>query len=292
MVQVPSLNSTCDSPAAAAFDSLAAEYDSIWTHGVAGILQREQVWQGILPLFHAGQRVLEIGCGTGVDAVRLARKGIYVHATDVSPRMLAMARERIVREGLESRITLEQRSIEQLSGFKEPGGFDGAFSDFGAFNCVRDRRSAASSLAGLMRPGGKLALCLMNRFCLWETVWYLAHGRPSKAFRRLCAGERGLEASLNSDHKFPVFYPAAGRIVADFRQYFDPVSSSGIGVLAPPSCMEAWAQKRKRMFDKLALPDRYLRHLPVLRGMGDHRLFIFSRRTGSPFPVSRFPLVS
>jgi ubiquinone/menaquinone biosynthesis C-methylase UbiE len=281
MVQVPSLNSNNASPAADAFDSLATEYDSIWTRGVVGIQQREQVWQGILPLFHAGQRVLEIGCGTGVDAVCLARNGIYVHATDVSPRMLAMARDRIGREGLENRITIERRSIEELSGLEEPGGFDGAFSDFGAFNCVRDHRSAALSLAGLIRPGGKLALCLMNRFCLWETLWCLAHCQPSKAFRRLSAGERGVEASLNSYHRFPVFYPAAGRLIAGFRQNFDPVSSSGIGVLVPPSCMEAWALKRKRMFDKLALLDRYLRHRPVLRGMGDHRLFIFTRRTGT-----------
>ncbi len=280
MVHASSLNPKNDSPVAAAFDLLASEYDSIWSQGFVGAAQREQVWMGIRPLFRSGQRVLEIGCGTGVDAVYLAREGVFVHATDISQRMLDMARERVEREGLGPRITLERRSIEQLSELEEPGGFDGAFSNFGGFNCVNDLRSAASSLARLIRPGGRLAVCLMNRICAWEMVWYLLHGRPSKAFRRLSAGNRGLDTSLNSGVGFRVFYPSPGKLIADFQPYFDPVSSHGIGVLVPPSCGEAWERKRKRILDKMASLDRYIRQWPVLRGLGDHRLFVFTRKSG------------
>ena len=47
----------------------------------------------------AGERVLELNCGTGEDAVHLARRGVRVLATDNSPRMLAAARSKIARAG-------------------------------------------------------------------------------------------------------------------------------------------------------------------------------------------------
>ncbi len=278
MVQISSSKSKGDSQVAAAFDSLANEYDSIWSLGAVGAVQREQVWMGIRLLFLPGGRVLEIGCGTGIDAVRLAQCGVFVFATDISQRMLDVARQRIELEGLGHRITLEQRSIEQLSELEDTKQFDGAFSNFGAFNCVCDLRSAAFSLSKLIRPGGKLAICLINRICLWEMVWYLIHGRPAKAFRRIRAWKGGIETSLQPDTRFRLYYPSAGNLIADFEQYFDPVSSHGIGVLVPPSCMEEMARKRKWIFDKIALLDRYIRRWPILCGLGDHRLYIFTRK--------------
>ena len=278
---IPAHESNETSPIAAAFDALAAEYDSIWTYGSVGALQREQVWQEIQSLFHSGERVLEIGCGTGVDAVHLARAGIRVHATDISPRMLCMARERIEREGLTHRVTLERRAIEQLGDMEEPNAFDGAFSNFGAFNCTYDLCAAASNLAKLIRPGGKLALCFMSRFCLWETVWYLLHGRSQKAFRRMQAGRNGLETSLGAGIRVQVYYPSARKLKAALHEQFKPISSCGIGVLVPPSCMEQWARGRPEFFSKLAVLDGYMRHWPILRGIGDHRLAIFTRTDAS-----------
>jgi ubiquinone/menaquinone biosynthesis C-methylase UbiE len=264
-----------------AFDALAANYDSIWTHGTVGVLQREQVWREIQPLFRPGDRVLEIGCGTGVDAVHLARAGVRVHATDISPFMLSIAHARIEREGLAHRVTLEHRSIEQLSDMEESNAFDGAFSNFGAFNCTKDLCYAASTLARLIRPGGRLALCFMSRFCLWETMWYLFHGHPHKAFRRMQAGRNGLQTSLSAGLPFRVFYPSVRKLTAALMKQFKPISSYGIGVLVPPSCMEQWSRRRPEFLSNLAVLDEHIRRLPILRGIGDHHLAIFTRTDAS-----------
>jgi magnesium-protoporphyrin O-methyltransferase len=47
-----------------------------------------------LPEDLSGARVLDAGCGTGAMAVALARRGADVYATDVSPSLIELARER------------------------------------------------------------------------------------------------------------------------------------------------------------------------------------------------------
>ena len=49
------------------------------------------VWRELLRTFHPGQRVLEINCGTGIDAVSLGERGIRVLACDIAPRMIELA---------------------------------------------------------------------------------------------------------------------------------------------------------------------------------------------------------
>jgi ubiquinone/menaquinone biosynthesis C-methylase UbiE len=277
---ISSLASTSDriSSIAAAFDALAPDYDAAWTDGFVGRLQRGQVWRVVSAIFCPGSRVLELGCGTGMDAACLAGTGVQVHATDISPEMLRAARVRIEREGLCHRVTFELRAAEQLSDIGETELFDGAFSNFGVFNCVKDLRAAASGLAGLLRPGGMLVLCLMGRFCAWETVWYLLHGRPRQAFRRLRAARDGIETSLKSGFRLRVFYPSVAELVAAFQEDFTLVSFRSIGVLVTPSYMERWASTKRRVFNRLALLDEHVGQWPVLRGAGDHRLVILARK--------------
>ena len=79
---------------AALFERLAPRYDELWTDTPVGRAQRDAVWRVIDQLFRAGDCVLDIGCGTGEDAVHLSARGVLVHAVDASPAMVARARER------------------------------------------------------------------------------------------------------------------------------------------------------------------------------------------------------
>jgi SAM-dependent methyltransferase len=79
---------------AAAFDRQAETYDR-FADGVIGRTLRARVHERLLDRFRAGHRVLELNCGTGVDAVRLAQHGVRVVATDVSAGMLARARRNV-----------------------------------------------------------------------------------------------------------------------------------------------------------------------------------------------------
>jgi ubiquinone/menaquinone biosynthesis C-methylase UbiE len=264
--------------AARAFDALASHYDAAWTESAVGQMQREQVWRELRPMFSPGERILELGCGTGVDAVFLARLGVRVHATDVSQQMLRAARDRIEREGLGGLITFELRGLENMGGISQSESFDGVLSDFGAVNCLQDLTSVAPALAGLLRPGGKLVLCFMGRFCLWETGYYLLHADPRRAFRRLRAGRTGIETTLASGPAFRVYYPSIAKLSAALSDVFTLVSFRSIGILVPPSPLERWASGRRRTLRVLSFLDTHTGGWPFVRGTGDHRLAVFVRR--------------
>ena len=101
------MDTTAPSPTrrTAPFDAIADEYDAVFTHSLIGRAQRESVWREIDRLFRPGQRVLEINCGTGVDALHLAARGVQVVACDASAGMVAVARRRLEASHL-SEITL------------------------------------------------------------------------------------------------------------------------------------------------------------------------------------------
>jgi len=88
---------------ASAFDELAAGYDADFTAGAIGSLLRAAVWRRLGARFAAGDRVLELNCGTGEDAVHLASRGVRVLATDASAAMLEVARRKAAAAGVARR---------------------------------------------------------------------------------------------------------------------------------------------------------------------------------------------
>lgn len=86
--------STLPTRSSAAYWNVVAEtYDQVFPETLIGRAQREIVWQELACVFQAGQRILELNCGTGVDAVHLAESGVRVLACDISPRMIELARD-------------------------------------------------------------------------------------------------------------------------------------------------------------------------------------------------------
>ena len=67
---------------------------------------------------------LDVGCGTGATAVRLARLGYYVSGLDSSQAMLDVARCAAEEAGLADRITLRHGDVRQLTDLFEAASFD------------------------------------------------------------------------------------------------------------------------------------------------------------------------
>ena len=63
-----------------------------------------------------GERVLEIGCGWGALAERLAREGCHVTGITLSPSQLAYAQNRIQEAGLSDRVDLRLQDYRDLTG--------------------------------------------------------------------------------------------------------------------------------------------------------------------------------
>jgi SAM-dependent methyltransferase len=184
------------------FDVIAPAYADLWSSTATGASQRVAVWREIDLLFKAGDQVLDLGCGPGDDALHLSDIGVHVVGIDSSAAMVEIARSRGL---VASRLAIE--NLRQLHGC-----FDGGISNFGALNCVSDLRAAARELGRLLRPAAPLAVCLMGRFYLRETLSFLVRRQFRKAFRRWPAKTewRGIN----------VYYRTAREIRRAFDEWF------------------------------------------------------------------------
>jgi ubiquinone/menaquinone biosynthesis C-methylase UbiE len=244
--------------ATAFFDRVASRYDELWTNTDTGRLQRAAVWRYVDPLFPAGAHILDIGCGTGEDAVHFAGAGVRITAFDPSPEMVRLARNRSV--------DAQMLAIEELSTIE--GIFDGALSNFGALNCVADP-AELRPLARLIRPGGHLAICVIGRFCLRESVHFLRRGQIRKAVRRWNG------VSRNASLKFSIYYPTIQQIRRLLAPDFVLSKAVGIGVCVPPSYISTRGSRTLPFWERI---DRHVAHRRFFRALSDHRLLIFRRK--------------
>ncbi len=98
----------------APFDTVAAEYDARFTEHALGRWLRAAVWAHLDEAFQPGDSVLELGCGTGEDAVHLARRGVRVHATDGAAAMVEIARHKALLQGIGDGVTFSQLDLNRL----------------------------------------------------------------------------------------------------------------------------------------------------------------------------------
>ncbi len=261
---------------AAPFDAVAEEYDRTFTTSAIGRAQRLSVWKELAKTFCPGDHILEIGCGTGVDACFLGAQGVRVLACDSSPAMLALAQRR-ARQSDQSRVQLRLLHAENLAALGQGRTFDGAFSNFGALNCLEDLRGVITSLAQLLKPGAIFMLCVMGRYCAWEMFWYLLHVNPDKAFRRVHRG--AVTARLAAGTTVLVRYPSVSSLIRMFSPEFRVKHWKGVGITVPPSYLEHLAKRYPRCLRWMSRADSLLENIPVVRGCADHVLLTFERVT-------------
>jgi SAM-dependent methyltransferase len=256
-----------------AFDGIAEQYDELFTRSTIGRAQRDVVWKALLKTFHPGDHILELNCGTGEDALFLARHGIAVSGYDASERMIEMARRRMHEVSLGAEVRFGTLPTEYLSELCPRNLFDGIFSNFSGLNCVADLDRVCVDLASLVPVGASFLVCLSTRFCMMETVWFLLHGSLRKAFRRY----PGRTSAVVGQFTVDVRYPLITELKRSFDPYFKLRSCNGVGIFVPPSYVEPWISRFPHLLKVLRSIDKMISGLPFFRVIGDHMLLRFER---------------
>jgi len=260
-------------PAALVFDRMAKEYDEVFTRSMIGRAQRDSVWRVLARIFKKGDHILELNCGTGEDAMFLARNSISVTACDASKQMIQVASERLRVEAPNASVQFNLLSTERILELQPLKMFDGALSNFSGLNCVADLKQTAEDLALLLRPNALLLVCLSTRFCIWEMFWFLFRGKIRKAFRRW-PGRTTIEtAGLTVD----VYYPTVLQLQKLLSPHFVLCSCMGVGLTVPPSYVENWISNYPKLLRLLCAIDEIICTVPGLRVLGDHMLLQFER---------------
>ena len=110
--------------------------------------------------------VLEVGCGTGTTALRLAPAVDRILATDLSSRMIEIAREKAAAQGV-ANVRFECATLAD-DGL-EPGSFDVVMA-FNLLHLLEDVPGAIRRVHELLRPGGRFVsktVCLAEQTRLW-----------------------------------------------------------------------------------------------------------------------------
>ncbi len=109
----------------------------------------------------AGKRVVDVGCGGGILAESMARRGAQVTGIDLSERPLSVARLHLLES--EERLALEYRliAVEELAA-EQPASFD-VVTCMEMLEHVPDPASVVRACANLVKPGGQVFLSTINR---------------------------------------------------------------------------------------------------------------------------------
>jgi len=259
----------------AAFDSVAADYDGPRGNNELIRDMREEMWRWLDRTVAPESDLLDLGCGTGLDAVRLARRGHRVTATDYSPAMVARTRERAEHEGVISRVRAMTLGAHELARLPGAGLFDAAYSNLGALNCVPDLPATARECARLLRPGGALVFTVIGRLCPWELGYYLARGNWARA--RIRFARDVVPVGMNRRVVWTRYY-APRELYRAFRPQFRLVHLRGLCTFAPPPYLTSVRQRHPQLYERLWRLDRRLAGWPLVRAMGDHFLIVMSKR--------------
>ncbi len=108
--------------------------------------------------------ILDVGCGTGSLALRLADRGAHVHGLDLSREMVRIARDKAVAAGVDN-VTFHTGAFDDGVTTFEPESLDGICA-YSILHLVEDMPAAVDRIYRLLKPGG---FFVSSTVCLGET---------------------------------------------------------------------------------------------------------------------------
>jgi SAM-dependent methyltransferase len=181
---------------------------------------------------YRGKRLLEVGCGAGIDLVRFARGGAIVTGVDLAEVPIALARKNIELNGLTA--DLEVMNGEALAF--DDNSFDVVYAH-GVLQYTVSPARMAGELYRVLRPGGQALLMVYNR-----RSWLSAMSKISRvelehhdapALRTFTIGELGeLLAPFSATRIVPERFPVKTRLHGGLKGWlFNNLFVNGFNLL-------------------------------------------------------------
>lgn len=145
------------------FDGIAADYDNL-NHALS--LNVDKSWRrkalSVILSEVKDLSVLDLACGTGDFAIAIAKAFPEAHVTgvDLSEGMLDVMKEKVTKQGLGARISIETGDGENLR--YPDGSFDRVTNAFGIRN-FEDKDKGLREALRVLKPGGKLVILELSR---------------------------------------------------------------------------------------------------------------------------------
>lgn len=259
----------------AAFSKQSPVFDRIDEENKLIVWMRQRIHKEVLSFIRKGDHMLELNCGTGIDALYFASQDIRVKATDFAPGMLEQLNRKIIAGNLQHLVTTQRCSFNNLEELGSEQQYDYVFSDFGGLNCTDRLDKVLDNIDGLLKPGGKLSLVIMPRICLWEMMMVFK-GYFRTAFRRFRKG--GTVAQVEG-LPFKCYYYSPDYIINHLGAKYRLLGLKGLAVTVPPPYIEHFIEKHPKLFRRLEKWENKIWNKAPFNRWGDHYI-ITMEKTG------------
>ncbi len=134
----------------------------------------DKAYQRLTSHIKRGQRVLDLGCGTGALTLRAAQKGAWVKGIDVNAQMLEMAQKRAEEAKLIQDIELCEMGVAEL-GTEEAESYDVVMSGLCFSELTEDELIyTLKEVKRILKPGGLLLTAdEVNSRSIWNILNWL-----------------------------------------------------------------------------------------------------------------------
>jgi SAM-dependent methyltransferase len=262
----------------ARFDRAAKLYDATYGppsesgrgNALMGWLQNEFLTM-LHDTFPAGAGLLDIGSGTGNEALKMVQSGYNVLGIDISPAMVRQAQTKMAVYGLQRGVSFRTLPAAHLHKMDERGPFQGAYSSLGTLNTEPNLAGLAHDLDILLEPGAAFVAVVMNRHCLFETLRKLRRVDDGVLDRSIeweeaRAGAGGVVA--------PVKFYTPDEFATYFAPFFTVEAVCAFPLWMPPVQLHALYNDNPARFTRREGRERRMRTWPGFRSWGDHFLMV------------------
>ena len=255
-----------------AFDKSAEHYEKFYAESVLNKRMRNIVWEYLRKIVKPGDKVLDLGCGVGIDSIFMAQLGANVTAVDISEKMVEKTVEKIKKFKLEDKVKAFVAGTGDIDKFKGKEKFNLVLSNFGPLNMEPELNKIAKTLYEIIDEGGILLANVINKYCLWEFFYFLLKFKTKDMFRRLKTARFMI---LDEDVIAWAYSP--NKFYGYFKNYFKLKEIVGLNIIVPPPYMEKFYIRFYFLFKYLDKFDALISKLPVVRALGDHFLIIMQK---------------
>ena len=261
-----------------AFDSASEEYDFTIHQNFINVWIRERSIKEILSISRPGDVLLEIGSGTGVEALEISRYVSGIVATDISKEMISLVERKVRARGLQNKIKSVQlgaSEIGKIAPYLPNGKVRVSYSFNGALNCEPRLEEFSKELSTIIEPDGFFVCSIRNTLCMSEAI---SHALVLQFDKMAPRKKQPIMVSVGGID-IPSYYYSPVKFVKFFEENFKVRKMIGLPAILPPAYLSNLYFKARKV---LSFAERaeaaFAGHYPLNR-FGDQTLIIFQRNS-------------
>lgn len=255
-----------------AFSKQASVFDKLNSENKLSEYLRSVYRKEVTSQLKPNSKILELNCGTGLDALFFAEQGHSILATDNAPGMLEQLNKKIEDSHLTKYIQTKRCSFHDIDSIQE-GPFDHILSNFGGLNCTNDLQDVLKKLSPLLSKNGKVTLMIMPKICPWELIMAFK-GKFKTAFRRF---KKNTPAHIEGTY-FACYYYNPSYVMKALKKDFKVVTLKGVFITVPPEFYQNFVERYPKLFARLCKVDAFIGSVFPFTYCCDHYMITLEKR--------------